>query len=90
MHNLYLGTAKHMVRVWKEKGLIWQEDLHLIQVKIDELNVPYGVGRIPYKVRSNFSGLTADQWMNWTNLYSIYALADILPPRDLESLVFIL
>ena len=22
--------------------------------------------------------------MNWTNLYSIHALADILPPRDLE------
>ena len=84
MHNLYLGTAKHMVRVWKEKGLIRQEDLHLIQVKIDELNVPYGVGRIPYKVGSNFSGFTVDQWMNWTNLYAIYALADSLPPRDLE------
>ena len=88
MHNLYLGTAKHMVKVWKEKGLIKQEHLHLIQVKIDELQVPYGVGRIPYKVGSNFAGLTADQWMNWTNLYSIHALADILPPKDLECWSF--
>lgn len=88
MHNMYLRTAKHMVKVWKEKGLIKQEHLHLIQVKIDELQVPYGVGRIPYKVGSNFAGLTADQWMNWTNLYSIHALADILPPKDLECWSF--
>ena len=88
MHNLYLGTAKHMVRVWKEKGLIRQEHLHSIQVTIDELKVPYRVGCIPYKVGSNFAGLTADQWMNWTNLYSIHALADILPPRDLECWSF--
>lgn len=56
MHNLYLGTAKHMVRVWKEKGLIRQEDLHLIQVKIDELNVPYGVGRNCIKYALIFQG----------------------------------
>ena len=75
MHNVYLGTAKHTVKVWKAKGLIKQEHLHLIQVKIDEL--------IPYKVGSNFAGLTADQWMNWTNLYSIHALADIFPPKEI-------
>lgn len=78
MHNLYLGTAKHMVKVWREKGLIKQEHLALILTKIDELNVPFGVGRIPYKVGSNFAGMTADQWMNWTNVYSLYALNQVL------------
>ena len=47
-------------------------------------NVPFGVGRIPYKVGSNFAGMTADQWMNWTNLYSLYALKDVLPSQDLK------
>ena len=84
MHNFYLGTAKHMVKIWKDRGLLNQENLILIQSRIDELNIPYGVGRIPYKIGSNFSGLTADQWMNWTNLFSLYALQDILPPLDLH------
>ena len=42
------------------------------------------VGRIPTKVGSNFAGMTADQWMNRTNLYSLYALHDILPSQDLK------
>lgn len=84
MHNMYLGTAKHMIKLWKESGLLRQEHLTAIQQKLDEINVPYGVGRIPYKVGSNFSGLTADQWLNWTNVYSLYALNGILPPRDID------
>ena len=63
---------------------IRQEHLALIQNCIDELNVPFGVGRIPYKVGSNFAGMTADQWMNWTNIYSLYALHDVLPAVDLK------
>lgn len=80
MHNMYLGTAKHMIKVWRDKCLLQQDHLFIIQKRIDEMNVPFGVGRIPYKIGSNFSGLTADQWLNWTNLYSLYALHDILPP----------
>ena len=64
MHNLYLGTAKNILKVWQEKGILRPIHYAAIQEKIDMLNVPYGVGRIPYKV----SGITADQWKNWTNL----------------------
>ena len=84
MHNFYLGTAKHMVKIWKDEGLIKQTHLNMIQTKIDEFNVPYGIGRIPYKIGSNFAGLTADQWMNWTNIFSLHALRDILPSRDID------
>ena len=80
MHNFYLGTAKHMVKIWKDRRLIRQEHLSVIQAKIDEVNIPYSLGHIPYKVGSNFAGLTADQWMNWTNLYSLHALYNVLPP----------
>ena len=58
--------------------------LTALQYKADEMSVPYGVGRIPYKVGSNFSGLTADQWLNRTNVYSLYALNGILPPCDID------
>lgn len=34
MHNLYLGTAKHMVKIWKDNVLIKQDNLGLIQAKI--------------------------------------------------------
>ena len=84
MHNLYLDTAKHMVNIWKDNGLIKQDNLGLIQAKIDDFSFPFGVGRIPYKVGSHFAGMTADQWMNWTNVCSLYALNDVLPTQDLH------
>ena len=74
MHNLYLGTAKHAMKTWRESGIIRDDQLALIQEKVDELSVPHNIGRIPYKIGSNFSGLTADQWLNWINIYSMYAL----------------
>lgn len=84
MHNIYLGTAKHMMKVWRQLKIIKDEHLPIIQERVDEIKVPTGIGRIPYKIGSNFSGLTADQWLNWTNLYSLYALHDILPSADLQ------
>ena len=49
MHNLYLGTSKNMVKIWKEMSLLRPEHFDVIQARIDELNVPYGIGRIPNK-----------------------------------------
>ena len=82
MHNLYLGTTKNMVKIWKELSILKAEQCDLIQERIDTMNVPFGIGRIPNKVHSKFSGLTADQWRNWTNVYSLYALRDVLPADD--------
>jgi len=73
-----------MMKVWRQLKIIRDDHLPIIQQHVDELMVPTGIGRIPYKIGSNFSGLTADQWLNWTNLYSLYALRDILPSRDLQ------
>ena len=79
MHNLNLGTPKHMVSLWKDLGFLGAAQLMQIQEKVDNMIVPYGIGRIPHKICSKFSGLTADQWRNWTNIYSLYALKGILP-----------
>ena len=81
MHNLYLGTSKNMIKLWKKLGILKLEHFDLIQSRLDDMNIPQGIGRVPHKIHSKFSGLTADQWCNWTNLYSLYALRDILPPE---------
>ena len=79
MHNLLLGTAKHVTSLWKDLGYLNNENLVAIQEKIDLMKIPAKLGRIPYKISSNFSSLTADQWKNWIFAYSQYALHGILP-----------
>ena len=85
MHNLYLGTAKHILKdVWTEQGLINQKTMSLIQNRVNVTSTPNYVGRIPLKIASFFSGFTADQFKNWTNLFSIMALCDILPNEHMK------
>lgn len=82
MHNLLLGTAKHMLSVWREKDLLLKSQLESIQTHVDSFVAPADVGRLPSKILSGFSGFTADQWRNWTVLFSLHSLKDILPHRD--------
>lgn len=63
-----------MISIWKDSGVLGNFDFKLIQSKIDCMIVPFGIGRIPYKVFSKFSELTADQWRNWTNVFSLFGL----------------
>lgn len=84
MHNLLLGTAKHMLAVWKSSCYLGDNSLATIQRKVDSFVVPDDVGRIPSKISSGFSGFTADQWKNWTLLYSLPSLKEYLPPREYD------
>jgi len=45
---------------------------------------PYDVGRLPSKIGSGFSGFTADQWLNWTLVFSVVTLKGIIPAPDLQ------
>jgi hypothetical protein len=85
MHNLYLGTAKHILKdVWFERMLIKKRDIDVIQKRVDAVYVPYTVGRIPSKIASSFAGFTADQFKNWTNIYSVLSLYDVLDQGDFQ------
>ena len=53
--------------------------LYGIQILCAKVIIPSDIGRIPYKVSSGFSSYTADQWKNWTWIYSLVALKDSLP-----------
>ena len=79
IHNLLLGTAKHMLSVWKSCKLLTDNNFQTILDKIDAFIVPDDVGRIPSKIASGFAGFTAEQWKNWILLYSLSALKGCLP-----------
>ena len=83
MHNLFLGTAKRFMTVLTD-DMITKEDIVVIQDTVSSFKVPRGVGRILWKIKSNFSGLTAEQWMNWTIIYSIAALKGKISDEVLE------
>ena len=72
MHNLLLGTAKHIASIWKEQEILRSDDLRKIQDKLDQIKIPPIIGRIPYKILSNFNTL------NWIFVYSLYTLHGIL------------
>ena len=46
--------------------------------------MPPFLGRIPHKIKSKVSSLTADQWKNWVLVYSVPILNSILTPEDLQ------
>lgn len=49
MHNLFLGTAKHVFIKWIEKGILTNSKLNLIDERMNCIKVPSKVGRIPGK-----------------------------------------
>ena len=91
MHNLFLGTAKHMVKdVWLPNKTLKPADLKSIQNLIDNMKVPSNIGRIPNKIATSFGSFTSEQWKLWTVVYSEFALKKYLPAEDLINCGFCL
>ena len=84
MHNLFLGTGKHMLTLWIDRGVLAKQHFDLIQEFVDNVKVPSDIGRIPLKISSGFAGFKADQFKSWINIFSIPSLHQILLPDDLE------
>ena len=78
-HNL--GTAKKL-------ELLDLKDFEIIQKRIMSIKVPRDIGRIPYKIESGMAGMTADQWKNWTCIYSMYVLHGLLPSETVGGSLF--
>lgn len=81
MHNLFLGTAKYILGVWKELEFLTTNDFAKIQHFVDSFVAPGDIGRIPLKIASGFAEFTADQWRNWIIYYSLPSLKSCLPFR---------
>ena len=84
MHNLLLGTAKHLITVWLTLGILDEKRLNLIQQSIDEFESPPDIGRIPLKISSKFSGFTAEQWKNFVLYYSLTALKSVIASQHYD------
>ena len=79
MHNLFLGTAKHVFKLWVKRNLLTKKDLKMLEDKINSLDVGTGIGRLPHRIASNYGGYTASQWKNCTLIYSMFCLKSFLP-----------
>lgn len=81
MHNLFLGTAKHMFRdVWQVAHNLHEKGkLENMQRILTAANVPSELGRIPNGISHNFNSFTADQWKNWCIHFSLPCLKSHLP-----------
>ena len=84
MHNLFLGTAKHVFKLWVSKGHLSKQQLKQIEERCHKMEVPPEMGRLPKNMSSNHGSYTAEQWKNWTLVYSVYALKDILQAEHLK------
>lgn len=83
MHNLFLGTAKTVIKqIWLKRGIIQEANFPVLQTRVDIMTVPSDLGRIPHKILSSFGSFTAEQWKNWVIIYSMFALRGILPQSD--------
>ncbi|XP_030600828.1 uncharacterized protein LOC115790939 [Archocentrus centrarchus] len=78
MHNLLLGTARHVFRLWAELGILSTKNLDELQRRVENIKVPNEVGRIPLQIATGFTGFTADQWKNWTTIYSLFCLKGLI------------
>ena len=70
MHNLFLGTGKHMMEVWLATDTLTMSNLLSIEEKSHTYILPDGFGCLPSNISSKFGGFTADQWRNWIAIYS--------------------
>ena len=79
MHNLLLGTAKHVLEIWKTLNILSPADFDTIQERVNGFITPSDIRRLPGKISSGFSAFTAEQWRNWTMYYSLVSLKDMIP-----------
>ena len=79
MHNLFLGTAKYFIVQLIDKGILAKDHLQIIEQRVSAMNAPINIGRLPSKIASGFSGFKADQWRNWTIVFSLVALKGLIP-----------
>ena len=68
--------------MWKDMRYISDTCFDTLQERVDSINIPSKIGRIPSKISAGFAGFMAEQWMHWTILYSPVVLRDILPTEE--------
>jgi hypothetical protein len=90
MHNLYLGTAKKMMQLWrsiKVRGILLLTDKHLEQMVVEakKISLPLGYDSASIvrkmDVGDGFSYMKADEWRVWVLCLSQDLLLGKLPSQ---------
>ncbi|KAG2191165.1 hypothetical protein INT47_006510 [Mucor saturninus] len=90
MHNLFLGTAKRMISIWRDLGYFPSTTLARMQHLADSILVPPGYAVLSNKIASGFPYMKADEWRSWCLVYSLVVLENALPETDYNNwLVFV-
>ena len=84
MHNLFLGTGKHVFKLWIKLGILDSHKLDDIDKKASKFKVPNSIGRLPINIASNYGGFKAAQWQTWITVYSPVILKGIIPDDHLQ------
>ena len=50
MHNLFLGTGKHMVEVWLTNDFLSRRNMEDTERLVNQFIIPEGIGRVPSKI----------------------------------------
>ena len=58
--------------LWKDRGIITKDHFKKMQERIEQINVPLDIGRIPYKIESSMASLTADHAMEELDMYLLF------------------
>ena len=74
MHNLLLGTSIMMMHMWIDCGIITKHSLSVIEERVRAISTAKNIGWLPY----------ADQWRNWTIIFSPVVLKGLLPSQHLR------
>ena len=83
MHNLLLGTGKHMMEVWTEHDILNKQNFRKLEDIVSNINTLKSVGHLPVKIGSSFAGFSADQWRNWTTVFSPVAQKGVIHSFEL-------
>ncbi|GET66746.1 uncharacterized protein LOC109476669 isoform X1 [Rhizophagus irregularis DAOM 181602=DAOM 197198] len=90
MHCLFLGIAKWIIKsIFINQNKLSMEQLRIAQKRMDYIELPSDIGRIPPKIaigNEGFSNLTADQWKTFIMIYSMPILWDMLDNNDRKIL----
>lgn len=59
--------------MWREQGILTDQEMESIQQRIDDFEVLSDLGRIINTMKSGLASFTADQWTDWT----LFPLLDV-------------
>ena len=57
--------------------------MKILEKRIEQMDVSNNIGSLPKRISSNYGSYTAEQWKNWTLIYSVFALKGVIEDKHL-------